>query len=144
MLYKGPSREATLVKQENLRDYETISEYKCTSGSRMWPLRDDLSLGLMVFFPPVKRYLICFRSGISHMLISSLTRLGCIETEFCIQVLGGKLSARSTQCTPFYNSPISRASHCAALEGSEVVDEGRSPMRADAEPALTSLRSRMK
>ena len=33
--------------------------------------------------------------------------LGCIEAEFWNQLFVGKLSPRSTQCTPFYSSQIS-------------------------------------
>ena len=33
--------------------------------------------------------------------------LGCIETEFCKEILVGKLSSRSTQCTPLHRPLIS-------------------------------------
>ena len=36
--------------------------------------------------------------------------LGCIETKFCKQILVGKLSPRSTQCTPLHRSLISKFS----------------------------------
>ena len=32
--------------------------------------------------------------------------LGCIEAKFCKQVLVGKLSSRSTQCTPLHSFPV--------------------------------------
>ena len=33
--------------------------------------------------------------------------LGCIEADFCNQILVGKLSPRSTKCTPLHRSPLS-------------------------------------
>merc|ERR1719161_2828280 len=36
--------------------------------------------------------------------------LGCIEADFCNQILVGKLSPRSTQCTPLHRSLISKIS----------------------------------
>ena len=41
--------------------------------------------------------------------IKKLNRLvlGCIEAKFCKQILVGKLSPRSTQCTPLHRSLIS-------------------------------------
>jgi len=40
--------------------------------------------------------------GASQMLV-----IGCIESTFCKKTCVGKLSPRSTQCTPLHRSPFS-------------------------------------
>ena len=62
------------------------------------------------------------------MPISNFTGLvlGWIESEFCTQILVGKLSPRSTQCTPFYSSPISTCVYFEVAEDSLGVPVTRS------------------
>ena len=48
--------------------------------------------------------------------------LGCIEADFCNQILVGKLSPRSTKCTPLHRSRISIFSQNVAKILTKFVD----------------------